>query len=89
MLTYVELARRRSEIGTAQESPCYPPPPLAAHSASPMTEHIEQTVEQIRKPDGSLVTKTTNTTTYPNGSMRVETEEVPIPQAKAEAVADL
>lgn len=57
--TYMELARRRYELGTAPEPPRYLPPPPAARSASPMKERIEHTVEQIRKPDGSLVTKRT------------------------------
>ena len=67
MLTWMELARRALEP--------------VAHPAGPMKERIETTVEQIRKPDGSLVTKTatTKTTTYPDGSQTLETEEVPIP----------
>ena len=70
LLTWMELARRALEP--------------VAHPAGPMKERIEETAEQIRKPDGSLVTKTTTTktTTYPDGSQTLKTEEVPIPQAE-------
>lgn len=82
MLTYVELARRRGDVGTAPALPT----PLGG-SAGPVKEYVVETVEQISKPDGSMVTKTTKTTTSPDGHVKVESTEIPLQVMRAEIEA--
>ena len=70
MITFAELARRSN--GPAMTDAALPRPYYPTQVPSARAKLVEKCIEKVQKSDGSYATKTTTTTTHPDGSKTVE-----------------